>query len=162
MLPRIAVIDILHKKPKFEIVNRHFSKLACTSIPLFASRFIDNKKLENYVIMMLFIETTTFFVSYWWSDLTARQSVLNRKKSFTTMIFNGRYTLMFSGASTFHFRRVIMREHSEGSYPENVKQTPKLDQIYSQHFALIKKQRTESRAQLKEIQVSKIDICFAV
>jgi hypothetical protein len=122
MLPRIAIIEILHENPKFESVNRHFSKLGCT--PSFESHFIDNKKLENKASMILFIENTTFFMSYWWSDLTARQSTLNRNKSFTTIIFSGRYTLMSSAASTFHFRRVIMRGHSESSYPENVKQTP--------------------------------------
>ena len=55
MLPRISVIKILHEKPKFEIVNRYFSKLACT--PSFESHFVDNKKLENGASMMLFIET---------------------------------------------------------------------------------------------------------
>jgi len=44
---------------------------------------------------------------------------------------------MSSAASTFHFRRVMMRGHSGRSYPQNVKQTPKLDQIYNQQFALI-------------------------
>ena len=38
----VAVIDILHENPKFEIVNRYFSKLACT--PSFESHVTDNKK----------------------------------------------------------------------------------------------------------------------
>jgi hypothetical protein len=122
MLLRIAIIEILHENPKFEIVNRHFSKLGCTLS--FESHFIDNNKLENEATMILFVENTTFFVSYWWSDLTTKQSTLNRNKSFTTITVSGRCTLMSSAASTFHFRRVIMREHTEISYPENVKQTP--------------------------------------
>jgi hypothetical protein len=124
MLPRITIIEILDENPKFEIVNKHFSKLGCT--PSVESHFIDNKTLENEGSMILFIENTTFFVSYWWSDLTARQSTLNRKKSFTTIIcvYSGRYTLMSSAASTFHFRPVFTRGRFERYYPENVKQTP--------------------------------------
>jgi hypothetical protein len=113
MLPRIAVIEILHENPKLEIVNRYFSKLVST--PSFESHFIYNKKLENEVSMMLFIENTTFFVSYWWSDLTARQSSLNRNKSFTTIIFSGRYMLMPSAASIFISGRYDERGGGWGS-----------------------------------------------
>jgi len=135
VLPRVAVIEILHENPQFEIVKRHFSKLACT--PSFESHVTDNKQIRKLCQYDAVYRKFHFFVSYWWSDLTARQSAPNGNKSFTTMIFSGRYTLMSSAASTFHFRRVMMRGHSGRSYPENVKQTAKLEQIYSQHFALI-------------------------
>jgi hypothetical protein len=61
------------------------------------------------------------------------------------MVISGRNTLMPSAASAFYFMRVIIRAYSEQSNPENIKQTPKLDQIKSQHFAPITtKQRTKT------------------